>query len=332
MLVSIFAPLRLISGLFVALLVLGGVSVRAQSSTEQGQDDPQHEPVYVSLRVFQARVKKDEYKDLSNQVFKLPTAALTSDEKWMRAINKAYPEFKIELLRAQEARIFKSPKPAMILLGRPYRTFQFRLSAASSVGDGKTPGLTLLSEVELHYGNDKTYPPLSLAIHPIEAEEGATYFFTDNALGLDAPSYSELIRPGSTQKAFENEYFFFVFAFSASVKKPVETARVLDDKQSANLQSSATKSPQPTVPEAVLKNGLSGNVKVNVEITPDGRVARAEILDSALPEVNDEVLAVARQWEFPLSAFAENKKPIKCVLTFKLPVTSAPPKPANDSK
>ena len=156
MLVRLFAPLRLVGGLLVAFLALGFVSLQAQSPTKQPSADKQEpmlvdqEPVYVTVRIFQARAKKDAYQDLSDQVFKLPTAKLTDHEKWVTGLKKAYPEFKIELLRATPLRILKSPKPGVVAFGdQKVNSYEFHVSAANgnSSGhptDGLTPNLCIL--------------------------------------------------------------------------------------------------------------------------------------------------------------------------------------------
>ncbi len=145
-------------------------------------------------------------------------------------------------------------------------------------------------------------------------------------MGLEAENYVSFIRPGASEKTFEDEHIFFIFVASVSFKKPVETVRVLDGKQSADLQAGATKKVEPTLPAEVRQMGLKGSIQVSVEIGPDGRVTSADVVKSSLPEANDATITAARQWEFPASVLAEGKKPVRGMLTFNF--TPPPPKPA----
>src|SRR2546425_7931675 len=138
LLVRLFAPLRFAGGLLIAFLALGYVSFHAQSQTKQPSQDKQdqmlvdQEPVYVTVRIFQARAKKGAYQDLSDQVFRLPTAKLTDYEKWVTGLKKAYPEFKIELLKTTPLRVLKSPKPGVVAFSdEKGRRFEFRVFAAN---------------------------------------------------------------------------------------------------------------------------------------------------------------------------------------------------------
>lgn len=326
MLFRLFAPLRFIGGLLVAFLALGSVSLHAQALPKQDEMLVDHEPVYVTVRVFQARAKKDAY-DLSDQMFKLPTAKLTCYENWVTGLTKAYPDFKIELLQTTPLTVVKSPKPGIVAFGdRNKRSFEFHVLAANGINGGTEPGTSIILEAEYHYGNDQIRKPVSLAIKPFDAEEGMTYFFTNKNMGLEAGDYVNFMRPGAAAKAFEDEHIFFIFVASVSFKKPVETLRVLDSKQSADLQAGATKKVEPTLPEEVCQLGLKGSIQVSVEIGPDGRVTSADVVKSSLPEANDATIAAARQWEFPASVLGESKTPVKGRLTFNL---TPPPKPAS---
>jgi TonB family protein len=304
----------------LALYILGAADAQAQTDQEQYE----HEPVYITARIFQARIKKSDFKDLSDQVFRLPTASLTDYEKWVTGLKKAYPGFEIELLQTHPLRVFKSPRPAIIYFGKnTAQHLQFRISAASSPGDGTAPGTSLIPEVEYHFGNARIHRPIAMAIHPIEAEDGMTYFFSSASMSLKPDQYAAFVRPGASPKAFESEAIYFILAISYSAKKPAEPVRSLDEKQSAAVQESAIKKVSPVLPTAVRQAGLSGNVQVRIEIAPDGRVAHANVLNSSLPEANQAVITAVRQWEFPASLFAENKQPVTSLLTFNF-AASAP--------
>jgi hypothetical protein len=47
-------------------------------------------------------------------------------------------------------------------------------------------------------------------------------------------------------------------------------------------------------------------------------VTTANVVSSSVPELNKEVIAAARQWEFPKTLFAENKQPITGLLAFNI--------------
>src|SRR5215831_8669178 len=112
-------------------------------------------PIYVTTRVFQIKAKQGSYDDLSGQVFKMKTARLTEYENWLTAFKKTYPGFDAALLRTDSKRVFRTARPTIISLGkRPDgRDIEISINAAQSVGDGTTPGTTLVPEINLHFGN-----------------------------------------------------------------------------------------------------------------------------------------------------------------------------------
>jgi TonB family protein len=309
----------------VLLLALGGTEVWAQVSEQE-----LHTPVYITVRIFQGRAKKGSAQDLSDQVFRLQTANLTSYEKWIGGLKKAYPGLDIALIQTYPVRVYKSPRPAIISFGqKTARHLEMHVSAALSPGDGHKPGLTIIPEVEVHFGNDRIYRPISLAIQPFEAEEGMTYFFTNQTLALDPRTYVAYFRPGARPKPFEDDAIFMVFALSIEPGDPAATARIFDEKQSVSLQASAMKKVQPTLPEEIRQ--LGGTVQVRVEVGSDGKVAHANVFNSTLPEANQQSVAAAEQWEFSASTFAEDKKPIRGLLTFNFTAPEPTPKNAAPS-
>jgi TonB family protein len=69
---------------------------------------------------------------------------------------------------------------------------------------------------------------------------------------------------------------------------------------------------------------LAGKVRVSVEISPEGRVTSANVVSSSVPELNKEVIAAARKWEFSKALFAENKQPITGLLGFNVDTAATP--------
>src|SRR5262249_30234195 len=104
--------------------------------------------------------------------------------------------------------------------------------------------------------------------------------------------------------------------------------RPLDEQQSAELQQQAAKKIQPEIPAALRETGMSGYVRANVEISPEGKVISANVHFSTFPEMNAEVIAAARRWEFPATLFAEDKNPITGYLTFNFAAATSPSKEA----
>ncbi|HZS07199.1 MAG TPA: energy transducer TonB [Blastocatellia bacterium] len=306
-------------------------------------DPYEKEPVYVTVRVFQARAKLVSKPEPTDQTFRLRTENLTDYEKWVTSIGKAYPGLEISLLRTEPLRIFKSNKPGVVRLGpKADKNLQLQILAANSPGDGTTPGLDLVPTVEWHWGDekkDKDFKPISYAFPPpINAEAGMTYFFTNKNLYFYPETYASFVRPGALPKNFEGDAIFFVFVLTTEPgdqKQPggeTPTARVFDEKQSAELQANATKKADPEWPAEVQRPGYSGRIQVRVEINAEGRVAHANVWNSTLPEANHQAVAAARQWEFPATAFADSKLPIHALLTFNFTAPPLKPEPAPAKK
>jgi len=287
-------------------------------------------PIYVTTRVFQIKAKQGSYEDLSGQVFKMKTARLTEYENWLNAFKKTYPGFDAALLRTDSKRVFRTARPTIISLGkRPDgRDIEISINAAQSVGDGTTPGTTLVPEVNLHFGNDRVKKPVTYAIQPMEVESGATYYFSAPNLKLNPNDYVGFVRPNAPVQRFDGNDIYLVFAFSVDLDKTTKPPRPLDEQQSVELQQQAAKKIQPEIPDALREAGMSGYVRASVEISPEGKVTSANIHYSTFPEMNGEVIAAARQWEFPATLFAQDKNPITGYLTFNFTATTPAPKAA----
>jgi hypothetical protein len=95
-------------------LAAAGVAPPLSAQTEQEQ----FAPTYLTARVFQARARKSDNPDITDQLFRLRTPGANDDAKWLAQLHKAYPGFDIALLQTHALRVFKMPKPAVIYLGK----------------------------------------------------------------------------------------------------------------------------------------------------------------------------------------------------------------------
>lgn len=315
------------------------VGLIAPAFAQEREHEEDKKPVYVTVRVFQGRVNRGSTPDPTDQTFKLNTRAQTDYEKWIASLSKAYPGFEIAQVRTELLRIFPSPNPGRVIFGpRNGRNLQLLVNVAYSPGDGVTPGLNLIPMVEYHFGDEKTdkkYPPVMQAFPvPIDVEEGMTYFFTHKSLSYSPESYVNFVRPGASPGDFGSSEYFFIFALTKEPFNPAQpggekpTARVFNDKQSAELQANAVKKVEPEWPDDYNRPGFDGRIQVRVEIGPDGRVAHAGIWNSSLPEANHQAIAAARQWQFPATLFAESRLPVYATLTFEHKSPEAKPAPA----
>ncbi|MGH9854849.1 MAG: TonB family protein, partial [Blastocatellia bacterium] len=312
--------LRAFFALLICVIAIAPLAFAQENRDKVRQDlsELAVRPIYVTARVFQMKANRGSYQDLSDQVFRMKTASLTDHEKWLNAFKKTYPGFDIALLKTEPTRVYRTSKPAVISLGkRPDgHDIEIIIYGAQSIGDGVTPGTSLIPEIGLHFGNDRVYKPVTFAIQPIEVESGATYFFTATSLKLSSTDYVKFVRQNTPAEPFDGADIFLIFAFSVDLDKTARPARYFDERQSVELQQQATKKAQPEVPAALREAGLGGFIRARVEISPEGKVTGASIHHSSFPEMNGAALAAARQWEFPASLFAENKNPITGFLTF----------------
>lgn len=283
-------------------------------------------PVYVTTRIFQLTGPLGSYQNTSDQLFRMKTASLLDEEKWANSFKKTYPGLSAALLQTNSLRVFRTSKTGMITFGQSQgRLLQVHLNAAHSYGDGVTPGTQLVADIGVHFGNDRTSPPLTIAVLPIDVESGMTYYFAAPKARMSNADYAGFIRPGAPATAFAESEVTFVFAFSVDLDRPAAGPRQLNEQQSAALVKEAQKQVQPELTAALKQAGLGGKVQVRVEIAPDGKVTHALTHASTLPEMNSEAVAAARQWEFPPALFAQSKEPIRGLLSFEF---AAAPKPA----
>ena len=296
-----------------------------EAVTKKKVDELLKAPLLVTTRIYQLRAPSNSYSELNDQVFRLHTAGLTDEEKWIRGFGKVLPGFEFALLSSSDLKVFRSSRPTRVVIGRSAgRTLEVLHYGAVSVGDGKTPGTSLTVEINLNFGRPEA---LSYAIQNLEVQDGMTYFFTVPRLRFNADDYVKFLRPGFPVSAFEGQDRYLVFAFSVGLDPPVETARRFDEKQSMELQAAATRKVQPDVPPALTAAGLGGSVRAQVEISPQGQVTHALVVNSSFPEMNEIVLAAARQWEFGTTHFAQDPRPISAVLVFEFPVPAIKTQP-----
>jgi len=316
----------------LALIICAAFAPAPAANAQTKQDgqvsnDLQARPIFVTARVFQIKAKRGSYDEVNSQVFKMKTAKLTEHENWTTAFKKTYPGFDAALLRTESRRVFRTSKPAILSLGKQPdgRSIEITLFGAQSVGDGVTPGTSLISEIGLHFGNDRVNKPVAYGIQHMEVESGSTYFYISPSLKMSSADYLKFIRPNAPAEQFDGADIYLIFAFSVDLDKTTQPARYYDERQSAELQNGAAKKIQPEVPTALREAGLGGFIRLQVEISPEGKVTSANTHYSTFPEMNAEAIAAARQWEFPATLFAENKNPITGFLTFSF--TASPPAP-----
>ncbi|MEO6725736.1 MAG: energy transducer TonB [Blastocatellia bacterium] len=327
----LFQP-RMIGLLFGCLLMALPISTAtAQNATFS--DDFSTRPIYVTVRVFQMKANRDSYPDLNDQVFKMSTASLSDHTQWMNAFKKSYPGFEIDLLRTEVKKVFRTSKPATVSLVKQQdgRDIEVQMFGAQSIGDGVIPGTTLVPEIGLHFGNDMVNKPVAFSVQPLEVESGKTYFYAVKTLKLRSSDYVKFVRPNTPPEYFDGNDLFLLFTFSVDLDKTTTPARYYDERQSVEFQTQATKKTVPEVPAKWREAGLGGNVRVRVEISPEGQVTNANAYYSGFPEMNQQVIEATRQWEFPKSLFESDKAPITCFLMLSFPAQPIPPK-ANPAK
>lgn len=284
---------------------------------------PQLPAMLVDTRMYQARASMGGYSPLTSQTYKLSTANLTDEEKWVSGFAKVYPGFEFALLQSSLQRVQRSAKPARFVFGKAgQRSLEVLQYGAFNEGDGKVPGSTIVVEVNLDFGKPEA---LSLAIENIVVEDGKTYFFALPKLRFSPVEYVQFLRPGAPLKAFEGLDHYLIFAFSVQLNPSASASSSVDETRANELQTGATRKVQPEVPQALTKAGLGGSVRVHVEISRDGRVAHAYLLHSSFPEMNHVVLAAARQWEFSASQLGSGQGTLPSIIVFEFP---PPPTPA----
>jgi TonB family protein len=315
-----------VSRIIIALFLFIMTSLVSAQAAKVSQDLSQR-PIFVTTRVFQLSAKSGASRQLSDQVFKMRTSSLSEYDKWTNAFKKAYPGFEASLLKTETRRVFRTSKPSIITVARRPDgwSIEMMLNGAQSPGDGVTPGTTLVPEINLQFGSEFNSKPINYSMQQIEVETGATFFYAINGLRMNATDYVNFFRPNVPAEAFKDTDFFLLFAYSVDLDQTVEPVRYLDERQSLPLQEKATKTPQPEIPAGLRDAGIGGFVRVRVEISPAGQVTSANIQYSSFPEINKEALAAARQWEFPATLFADDKRPITGFIAFNYAAKSAAP-------
>lgn len=310
----------------LALLGLTLLALPAFAQTTPETAEISLQPIFVTVRIFQLKAKRGSYTELNEQVFQMRTANLNAHEEWLKQLQKTYPSFDIALLRTEAKRVFRTSKPAIIALAQQPdgRYIELQIVGAQSYGDGVKPGTSIVPEISLRFGgSQEVNKPLTFTIQPLEVSSGMTYFFSPPNLKLNATDYVKFVRPNAPAANFDGQDIFLLFAFSVEMDKAATPARLLNDRESIKLQESATKKMQPEVPESLRQAGLNGAVRVQVEISPAGKVTNANVYSSTFPEINAAALAAARQWEFPTALFAADNKPLTGFLIFNFPPAPA---------
>ncbi len=279
-------------------------------------------PFRVDARIYQARSSRPDAV-VDDQVFRLTTANLLDEENWINAFAKVYPGFEFGLIQSAQLRVYRSAKPTRLTIGRSDdRVLELLTYGAHSLGDGTTPGTSLVAEVDMDFG---TAAAVALSIQSLEVEEGKTYFFALSRFRLKPSEYVRLLRPGQPVRAFVGKDTFLVVSLSVQLNPAAASTRNLDEARAAEMQASALKKVQPEIPAELRPAGLGGKVRVVIEVASSGRVTHAYILNSTYPEMNVAAINAARQWEFSTAEFAQDPRSIASVLVFDFP-TAAPAK------
>jgi TonB family protein len=274
------------------------------------------------------KAKSGSYSELSDQVFRMSTDSLVEYAQWGNAFKKSYPGFEIDLLRTEAKKVFRTSKPTVISLVKQSdgRDIEIQMFGAQSIGDGVTPGTTLVPDIGIHFGNDVLNKPITFSAQPLEVESGKTYFYAVKTLKLRSGDYVKFVRPNTPPEFFDGNDLFLLFAFSVDLDKTTTPARYYDERQSLEFQNQASKKVTPDVPANWREAGMGGNVRVRIEISPEGRITSTNIHYSGFPEMNQQAIEAAQQWEFPKSLFESDKTPITCFLTFSFPAQPPAPK------
>lgn len=312
---------RLIGPLLLACLISLTSVIDILAQDNGIPRDLSSRPIFVTARFFQLKAPAGSSSELTDQVFKMRTTSLIEDEKWIEAFRKTYPGFDAALLSTEKRKVFRTSKPAGISFAKQAdgRSLELLLYGAQSPGDGTTPGTNLIPDIGLHFGNDVARPPISYSIQPLDIETGMTYFFAISNLRFTPQDYVKFIRPSAQPDQFKGSEVYLLVAFSVDLDTTFEPERFIDERQSLELQKTAVKQAQPEIPAELSAAGFGGFIRVRVEIEPTGKVSSAYIHSSSFPEINQQALSAARQWEFPGTLFAEDKKPITGFITFSIP-------------
>ncbi|MFN0111338.1 MAG: TonB family protein [Blastocatellia bacterium] len=319
----------------MALALNGFAQEKAPKQTGSSMEDLSLRPIHVTARAFQMTAKRGSYQDLNDQVFRLSTANLASYDQWISTFKKLYPEFEIDLLRSDYRKVFRTSKPGIIsLIKQPDgRTIEIQLFGAQSYGDGTTPGTTLVPEIALHFGDDKSNKPLGFSMNPLEVENGKTYFFAVRNLKMTSTDFVNFVRPAAPVTGLDGNDIYLLFAFSVDLDTTVTPARLINEQQSIEFQQKATKKVMPEAPTELRSAGFGGNARVRVEVSPTGKVTTADVTYSTFPEINKAAVEAAKKWEFPTSLFESDKNPITCFITFSFPAQPPTPKaPSSNSE
>lgn len=322
-----------VRAILLALLFIFLPASTAFAQQGAQQDDVTTRPIFVTTRIFQMKAKRDSYGELNGQVFRMTTTSLVEHDQWQKTLKKTYPGFEIDLLRTDTRKVFRSSKPTTISLVKQAdgRDIEIQMFGAQSVGDGVTPGTTLIPEIALHFGNDIVNKPVSFAVQSVEVENAKTYFFAVPNLKLRSTDYVKFVRPNAQPELYDGNDMFLLFGFSVEMDKQTLPVRYFDERQSLEFQNQATKKVLPEVPSKWREAGLGGNVRIRVEISPEGKITSSNVHYSGIPEMNQLAIEAARQWEFPKTLFEADKTPIICFLTFNFPAQPIQKAPTSNS-
>lgn len=318
--------LSLLFVLLTAALPVAGQEVKPPPRTEPPSEAAYVtefglRPIYLNISVFQLETVAGTNPDLTDQVFRMRSSSLQDYDKWTRAFSKTYPGHKVSLLKLERRRVFRTATPTFVPITRQFegRTMSLEINGAQSPGDGVTPGTSLVTILNQQYGSDQSVKPITYWIMPLEVEHGMTYFYLIKQLRFEATDYVRFLRPNESIEKFSGKSYYLVLAISVDLDKTYSPPRYFDERQSSKLQEEASRKAPLALPEDIRKAGLSGMVRVRVEIGRDGKVTQANVTYSTVPEANEAAVATARQWQFAESLFATDQNPVTGFISFTVP-------------
>src|SRR5262245_13880276 len=106
----------------------------APAQALQNVQDSKLRPIFVTIRVFQARIPRGSSQEMSDQVFKMRTASLSDPGRWTTTLKKVYPGCETAPLRAETRRVYRTAKQMIWTVARhpDGRSLEIRMNGAQS--------------------------------------------------------------------------------------------------------------------------------------------------------------------------------------------------------
>jgi len=85
-------------------------------------------------------------------------------------------------------------------------------------------------------------------------------------------------------------------------ERPVEKFGSIEYTMQANRPLSITAAPLPEYSNALIQQGATGAITIQIALGADGKVMQASVVESQLPEMNEASLTAVRRWTFSFPA------------------------------